>query len=116
MAQQSNGCIGCHQPARSPGALSGPAATRRDVADRHHDPAVDSAAGGDACRAGLRLVAAARARCSRGCADGADLHHSTRLRPWILLSWATRQRPSWAVLLAPDADALRPMAAPPRET
>jgi acyl-lipid omega-6 desaturase (Delta-12 desaturase) len=40
--------------------------------------------------AGFRLLAAARARRAGGCADGADLYHSTRLRPWILLPRAPR--------------------------
>ena len=66
--------------------------------------------------AGFRLLAAARARRAGGCADGADLYHSTRLRPWIFLPRAPCQRPPRAFLLATDADALRPVAAPPRET
>ena len=95
---------------------SRPVAARSGVADRHHNPAADSSASGNACRADLRLVAAARARRSGGCADGADLYHTTRLRPWIFLPRAPRQRPSRAVLLAADADALRPVAAPPCAT
>ena len=47
---------------------------------------------------------------------GADLYHSTRLRPRILLPRARRQRPSRAVMLAADADPLLPVAAPQCET
>jgi acyl-lipid omega-6 desaturase (Delta-12 desaturase) len=50
--------------------------------------------------AGLRLVAAAGAGRSSGCADGPDLYHSTRLRPRILIPRTPRQRPSRAVMLA----------------